>query len=474
MRRVAGIISLLVILLVVVGGYRPLAALSAGENRLYLPLMMGGSATNDGADREVTAATYLGATGEDRATAVEVAPDGSVVVAGVMPGHNPGGQTPTALLGGGDGVVVRLDSTGKAVRSVTRIGASVNDLEINAAGSIVICGDFGVAVLHADASAVIWSATPGAGSRCAIGSDGTVAVLVGGKAYVYTTTGTPVQNWDIGGSNQADIAVDGVNNSVIATGYTQVSSNLQIAFMRAWAYDGMLKWKSYDFADAPGLGSDTRGERIAIGQDGKLYFAGSINGGTGASIFARDPKDITITPGSDRVITIDTYAQATNVGSVKMTWYGRYNPVDGALITGQSLLTRLSSGKGNSIVVKGITADATGRVYLAGEAACCIKERDNQRVAGVTVGSYESGEAFFMVVTADFKERLVWTPFAAPNSSAGGSPATGVGVRNGVAALVISLSPRQDGTARDLITYNALQETRSTLPDAYVAVWSFK
>jgi hypothetical protein len=96
-----------------------------------------------------------------------------------MPGHNPGGVTPVTLLGGGDGVVVRLDPSGQTVRSVTRLGSEVRDLAVADNGRILVCGDFGVALLNETAAALIWADDSlGQGYRCDQGSDGTVAVLV--------------------------------------------------------------------------------------------------------------------------------------------------------------------------------------------------------------------------------------------------------------------------------------------------------
>lgn len=411
----------------------------------------------------VSAATYLGGAGSDAANAVDVAPDRTIVLGGSMPGHNPSGATPTDLLGGGNGVVLRLDATGRSVLSIARIGGVVNDLEVRDDGSMVVCGDFGIAVLNASANAVAWNANPGTGSRCAIGQDGTVAVLVSGAAHVYNATGTPIQNWSIAGSTN-DIALTSAHGAVIATGFKQVG-NVQIPFIRAWGYDGTFKWTSYDFASAPGLGADSRGQRIAIGRDGQLYFAGSINGGTGVSVFSRDPKDITVQLGADRYIRTDLYNNPTNVGSVSMSWYGRYNPADGTLELGQSLLTRRSNGAGNSIAVNAITADPAGNVYLAGSTAATIQNRDTRQVAGITVGPYEIGEAYFLVVSADFRQRFIWTTFTNPSVSAGGSPANGVAVRNGIAAIAITLTKGQ------LITHQALQSAPATLPDTYLAVW---
>ncbi|NJO81424.1 MAG: hypothetical protein HC828_00805 [Blastochloris sp.] len=61
-----------------------------------------------------------------------------------------------------------------------------------------------------------------------------------------------------------------------------------------------------------------------MGRDDKLYFAGTINGGTGVSVFSRDPKDIDIKLGKDRAIETDNYTKPFNIGSVKMSWYGRF------------------------------------------------------------------------------------------------------------------------------------------------------
>ncbi|NJL26349.1 MAG: hypothetical protein HC897_00015 [Thermoanaerobaculia bacterium] len=420
----------------------------------------------------VSAATYLGGAGSDRANAMAVGLDGAVILAGQFEGYTPPGITPIDLLGGGTGAIVRFDNTGRSLLSFTRIGGQVNDIELDGAGRILVCGDFGLALLNATASELIWTATPGDSKKCSIGNEGTAAVLVGNTVSVFHSDGSPRANWQIDRVAQ-NVAVAGGNSLVIVSGYEQKSSQLQVAYLQAWNYDGTLAWTSYDFArsavEGANLGADTRGEVVAIGQDGKLYFAGTINGGTGASIFSRDPKDI-----SQRVngVATDRFNTPSNVGSVKMTWYGRYNPADGTLELGQSLLTRLSSGRGNSIAPREITADAQGRVFLVGDTACCIENRNDRQVGGVTVGNYEGGEGFFLAVSSDFQQRLIWTPFAQPDISAGGSPATGVAVGDGLAAIGLTFNPPENGT-RGLITIEALQPQPAGNAEAYVAVWRY-
>lgn len=439
-----------------------------GDHLAYLPISRRDLLPTATTNLQVSAATYLGSAAADQITALDVAPDGTIVVGGVLPGFNPAGVTPITLPGGSDGAIVRLASDGRSVRSVTRIGTLVSDLEVNQNGQIAVCGSFGIALLDATASGAHWSYSPGAASRCALSDDGTVAALVGGTVYVYGATGNLLGSWAVGGTSRNDIAVDAPSGRVFVTGYTQKTSALQVAWIKAWSYAGALAWTSYDFSAAEingqGLGAETRGERLAIGRDGKLYFAGSINGGTGASIFSRDPHSVAMRLGGDRAVATDSYNTPSNVGSIKMIWYGRYSPATGVLEQGSSLLTRLSAGGGNSIGVQSIMADQYGSIFLAGDASCCLQSRNTRQIAGVTVGSYASGEAYLLTVAPDFRQRLVWTPFAGPGG-AGGSPATGVSVRNGVAAIGITFK------SGALITSNPLQPAPGSAQDGYIAVW---
>lgn len=436
---------------------------------VYIPVVRRDVQLSPINDLPVAAASYLDSANGDSLSAVDVAPDQTIVVGGTLPGYNRAGVSSVNLLGGGNGAIIRLDSTGRTMLSITRIGATVEDLEISADGSIAVCGSFGIVVLTPNAGSVIWSANPGTASRCAIASDGTVVVLVGGIAHVYRSNGAALGSWNIGGSAQSDIAIDASHQLVIATGYTQADATLQVAFIKAWSYSGTaLAWRSYGFSSGEvrgaNLGADTRGVRVAIGRDGKLYVAATINGGTGASIFSRDPKNIGLRLDSTRSIATDSYNTPTNVGSVKIGWYGRFNPADGSLERGQTILTRLSSGSGNSISPRAIMADESGNVYLAGDMACCIQNRAARSIGGVPVGSYELGEAFLLVVSSDFRQRIVWTPFTG-TASAGGSPATGVAARRGTIAVAITLNKG------NLIIRNALQPGPSALADGYLAVW---
>ena len=416
---------------------------------------------------EVATASYLGGSSSDQLNGVDVAPDGNVVIGGSLPSYTAAGITPVVINGGTDGAVVRLDRNGRTVLSLTKIGAVVSDLEINAQNQIIVCGDFGLALLNATADQLLWQHAPGRVNRCALGNDGVAAGLAGATLYLYD--GSQLRSWTVAGSAVYDVAVAGAEQLVIATGYTQLTANLQVAFIRAWRYDGSEVWRSYDYPAVTGYGADTRGERVTIGRDGLLYFAGTINGGTGASIFARDPKDLNQSAAA-KTVKFDRFNDPTNTGSIKMTWYGRYAPATGELILGQSLLTRLTNGKGNSITPQALMADETGQLYVAGSKAADLERRTDRQVDGQAVGNYESGEGYLLAVAADFRSRLVWTPFARSGYAAGNSPVNAIAVRNGIAALVLTQDNSKE--RRLITTASAWQpEPPGGATDGYLLVW---
>ncbi|WP_448545596.1 hypothetical protein [Roseiflexus sp.] len=472
--RLSGIVYRIVLISVLVAamGSVVVAGQSADPQqsafRVYLPLIV--TSATPLTNLSAITATYLGAASADELNGAAFASDGTLITAGALPGYAPPGADLIVQPGATNGAVVRLSADGSSVLSVLRIGGIVRDLDTNASGALVVCGDMGVARLNASATAVIWSAAPGNATRCSIGADGVVAALAGASVFIYDGNGALIGSWTVTGTTAGDLVVDSSRTQVIVGGYTQVNSTLQLPWIRAYAYDGGVRWRSYDVSAAPGLGADSRVERLAFGADGKLYVAGSINGGIGASIFSRDPKDVTLPLGA-RLVKSDEYSDSTNTGSVKIAWFGRFNPEDGALELAQGLLTRRTSdNKGNSVSIRAIAADERGRVFLAGDAACCIKNRDQQRIAGVAVGPYESGEGYIALVSEDFRQRLVWTPYAGPTISGGSSAANALTVRNGNVLTVAKLNLDKP---RSLITVNAIQPTPSgsTGSEGYLLLW---
>ncbi len=455
----------------------PLAAWAAphprvhGQATIFLPFVARSTALQPSLDLPLTYATHLGGAGADAGWAADVDGQRQVIWGGAL-SLDPFGLTPTNLLGGGTGAILRFNADSDTALSLTRIGGAlvadpvVYDLEV-VNNRLVVCGNWGVALLSADAQTLLWSANPGVVRRCALGSDGTVAAAVAPEVFVYNLGGTQVGSWSTGASTSDsesfDVAVYAPNATVIATGYKQYS-NLQVAFLRAWTYAGAPVWTSYDFSasatSGAGLGADTRGRRVALGRDGKLYFTGRSDGGN--NVFERNPLDINQ---AATIIKPDFYTNPYN-NSAALTWYGRYSPANGALERGQFLVARLSSGKGNTLVPLSIAADLDGTVYLAGESYCCIDQRDSRTVAGVAVGPYAGGEGFIAVISADLTQRYIWTPLAGPGVSAGGSPLRAVAIHNGVMAVALTVN-----NGRLITTPNAVQPAPATLPDGYLGIW---
>lgn len=445
------------------------AAGGAADQFVYLPLVARPISTTPSLNLTLNSGSYLGGSGGDGLASVDITPDGRVVVAGTMPNHNPGGVTPTLLLGGGDGVIVVMDSDGQMVQSVTRLGNLVWEVVVGSDGRILACGDFGVALLNAAADSVVWSVA-GLVDRCDLGGSGTVAALANDTVVVFDANGNELGRWDNPGQNLADVAVDDASQSVIATGYEQAASNLQVPLIKAWSFDGStLRWTAYDFSASAvfgqNLGADSRGHRVAMGRDGMLYFVGHTDGGN--TVFTRSPQDVAVKLGSSTLIKTDRYNDPYQLsGSLNIGWYGRFDPATGELERGQFLLTRLSNGNGNSIQVDGVMADENGRLYLVGQAYARLDNRDNRMINGTAVGAYSGGESFLLIVTPDFKTRVIWTPFTG-DPSAGGTTRMGVNVRNGTAVAVIYLSVGSG----NLITVNPLQPARAGDDEAYVAIW---
>lgn len=420
----------------------------------------------------VTTATYLNGSGASVASAVDIAPNNTIVYAGTLTGSNLG-ATPTALLGGGNGVVLRLNATGTSLVSLTRIGSRVDDMEVNRSdGQIAVIGSFGVAVLSADASSVVWSSIPATGSdsRVAIASDGTVAALVGKTITTFDASGTLIKQWTLGDTSVRDVAIDASSQSVYATGYHQVDTNLKMPFLRSFSYAGVAKWTnwrwSFSEANNVNLKADTEGYRVAMGRDGNLYFAGETDGGN--NVYTRDPRNLSTSAPN---VGYDKYNQTSGIsGSFRFSYYARLDPATGDLLLGQYVLARLSSGNGNTIRARSIAADETGRVYVGGVSAASIADRDNNQIAGIDVGPYGGSDAFLLVVSPNFQTREVWTPLAGPAPNGGKGTVTAVAAASGIRALGAT------STEGSFITHNALlaapgRTVSDTNTVGYLAAW---
>ncbi len=147
--------------------------------------------------------------------------------------------------------------------------------------------------------------------------------------------------------------------------------------------------------------ADTRGYRVSVGGDGRLYAAFECAGGN--HIFRYDPFDV-----STRVTIVggDRYHEFFDTRSEHKTFLAIYDADTGAYRMGQQLTGRLSSGAGNTVRVRSgeITADESGRVYLAGTAASGLP----LTFTPPDTGDY-SGGAYLVVLSPDLADRLYVT-----------------------------------------------------------------
>jgi hypothetical protein len=317
--------------------------------------------------------------------------------------------------------------------------------------------------------------------RVAIAYDGTVAVLSGRKVTTFNAQGLQLGTWTIS-SNSGwyfnDVAIHSASKSVYATGFynTYLPSKLpvQVAYLMAYDYTGGSKWKNWAYSGAALTGNeaDTRGYRLAIGRDGFLYFQGEAAGGN--NIFRWDPRDLTKDLQKAGVnVQFDAYNTTYNTKSNHITYYTRLNPADGTPVKGQYALSRLSSGSGNTIRHGNITADELGNVYVVGQTASSIAQRDVQRINGQTVGTYAGGEGYVIVVSPDFKQRKLWTTWTAGTGAVSQNyQFWGVVASRGVTAVAGSAL-----TNGPLLTHSAMQaqpapNLSSTFPSAYFSVWA--
>lgn len=223
--------------------------------------------------------TYLGGTAVDRATGIAVDQTGNAYVSGATASADfpaTTGALQTAIAGGFDGFVAKVDRSGRSFGYVTYLGGSkadeVNAIAVDAAGHAFVTGDTSSINIFPTASSAFQQSF-GGGS-----SDAFVAELNNsGSAMVYGTY--------LGGSSTdvgTGIAVDGADGAFV-TGFTSSSDfpttsnatqiavgGVQDAFLSKFDSVGQKLLFSTYFG---GLANDA-GEGIGLDATGELYVVG--------------------------------------------------------------------------------------------------------------------------------------------------------------------------------------------------------
>ena len=434
----------------------------------------------------VRTATYLnGGTNNDYTEAVEIAPDGTVVVGGTLNGTN-FNATPVNLLGGGNGAIMRFNPSGTQLLGITRLGAIVDDLDVNrsngviaaVAGTITGSTTGGVLViLGPQATNILWQAdltggkvTPvdANGRRVSIGSDGTVAVLNNKQLSIYSAAGALTGTFTLWNTYVTDVCVDPVSRHVFVTGWDnkRLTNSLPVGVTFLYALDYTASWQWGDWGwpgtnlDVNLLAADSNGYRLGLGRDGYLYYCGESSGGN--SIFLKNPTNLDL-PGN--LVAYDLYNTAVNLTSADITYYAKIDPQTGAVIHGQFAISRLPARPcpfGNTVDSRAIAADAAGFVYVGGCAYYQVDNRNLNTVDSQFPAPYFSGNPFLLIVRPDFLERVVWTVFSGPGNSTNcfvnQTRLRGIGVGQTNAAFVASAQ------GPVITSTNAIQPTISQFP----------
>ncbi len=463
--------------------------------------LSGGLSPLAGADYDLSAASYLGgANTDDSVRAAVIQSDGTVVLAANIGLARPGGLTPTVLgtaSTASGGALVRLASDGKTVLGVTLVGALVTDLACDGNDRLYVgLGTEGIIALDASAATVRWSKTPAnTVLRLDVGAAGTCAALAtstadpraadpgSGTIWVYDANGTALGNF-IGHHNTLDLAVDDTTATVALIGWRQANDStkggpVQISYMRGHSFSGTVKWTGYDWSTDPTSANylnkpnnnmaDSRGCRISMGRDGKLYGLFEVAGGN--HIFRYSPLSVMT------AVTLaggDQWNQFYNTRSQAKTFVARYEPATGAYLRGVQFCTRLTAGGGNSANPQGaeVCADEQGRVYFGGEAAYGLPIPTRYKpsplsgqivFAPPSLGTYFGG-AFLVVMNPDMSKRLYCT--ALSNTAAS---TRAIAARAVAGQTVIAFGGETGGAT---YTVAPIQATAGAVSDGWFAVTS--
>ncbi|MCC5830765.1 MAG: hypothetical protein JJU36_15065 [Phycisphaeraceae bacterium] len=346
-------------------------------------------------DWTFTTNTFAGNPG-DRLTGSAIQSDGTIVLVGRITGGPLVARV--ATLQAGPAVVVRLSEDGRRVLSATRIGPDVRDVAIDDRDNIYVAlGGEGVAKLDPAGRRPIWQRpTEGICTRVAVTPNGTVAALRydrdvdstpgNGTIYLFDANGRAMTRFR-GHRHTLDIAIDQESRTVVLIGWRQANAfdgsrtfPVQIAYMRGVGFDGQTKYTLYDWStdrNAPNFlnrptnnMADTRGYRIAMGRDGKVYSGFEAAGGN--HIFRYEPqlRNGNWASATGKKPRGDQFFEWHNSRSEHKLFVACHDPATGEYLLGQQFAGRLDTGRTNTVrMVDGALAtDENGRV-LAGGAA---------------------------------------------------------------------------------------------------------
>jgi len=378
----------------------------------------------------VSSSSYLGDNSDvDVVYGTRIQSDGTIVLAGIATATF-SGVTPILLNGASEtsgGIIVRLNKTGETVLSVTRVADSLFDLALDGNDNIyVAAGDHGAIKLTPEANQVLWVNDEVSNCRRIDASAAGISAALhksseAGRVLVYDASGNQTGNAS-GLHMTQDVAVSDEPAYAYSIGFANKHTGVepvQVPYLRAHTHQGVEVWKGYDWPGNytnngdkhQGSQADTRGYRVTMGADGKLYAAYESHGGN--SIIRYDPFDVMK---DAQKAGGDKYHQSWGMnGAAAISHICRYEPQTGDILLYQTFVVRLTSNNRANTFRSDqgdIIADSQGRVYFAGNASCCIPISWEPFTE-----QYYLGGAAAMILSSDMSQRLLSTRLTTPGVS---------------------------------------------------------
>jgi hypothetical protein len=427
--------------------------------------------------------TFLGGVGNDQARGVRILSDGSMIVAGNFTNLQTRGAKISTLPGvatTAKGKLLKIAADGRILAELT-LGNRVDDMDLKSVPGqiyqerVVVGGDFGVVAIQPSNMTVWWSKSlpeaagngrpEGQQTRVAISQTNQVVVLRAKTVRLLKADGTEKAKFAIDRDFVNDIAIEPRDSRIYVVGFanrfnandinpkTLKPNPVQVPFLYAFNPYALanpttrLLWKSWDYdpnlltpSSTPGSApqnnmADTRLYQVVVGGDGKPTVIGEAAGGN--NVFRWNGKDFTTTT----IVKLDPYSDTYNSASAHFSYYAKVNPLNGVVMAGQHAVPRLDStiasngsvqvGRANTFAISegSLFVDAKGNMYIGGTAAYGIPDRAQNTFSGVPVAPYKPYDMVLLKVSADFRQRLLWTPFGrevTPGDGGGGGTLSGV------------------------------------------------
>jgi hypothetical protein len=399
-----------------------------GAQTISLPIQM------QVVPNDYTIASILGSTKDDEIRGLLFQDNGATIIAanaGSLPNINARRYLLNNATEDSSGVLIRLSTDHQRVISITRLCSKIADIAQDSIGNVYVAAwNSGLIKINKNLDSILWhKALANYAHRvdasksgktivlCASESDINDGTLSGSvRTYLHDSNGGFLT--EMGGISQygADVAIDDATQSVYMVGFKNFNTQGELAnktkypvfvpVLRAKYFDNTTRFVGYDWdGDTSSMRwlnrpannmADARLNRIVIGKDGNLYFAGQVYGGN--HLFRYSPYNIMQTA---TVVGGDSYFNLSNTGTESHVFVGKMNPVTGDYLYGQTFTARLTNTKGNSVFIDrgAIDVDSSGRIYLVGASASGLPLTVDHMP-----GEYTGG-AYFLRLSPDMRTR---------------------------------------------------------------------